>query len=132
MSKFALEAYSDALRRELHPWGIEVACVQPGSIDTPIWAKGFEAATQSRAALPREAIALYGKAMDAVYQFVFKSSRDGIPAKAVARVVHHALTAKRPKTRYLVGRDAKIQAQLVRFLPDRVYDAAVRRFLPSE
>ena len=41
-SKFALEALSDALRVELHPWNIHVAVIEPGAIDTPIWAKGGE------------------------------------------------------------------------------------------
>ena len=132
MSKFALEAFSDALRRELNPFGIEVSCVQPGVIETPIWDKAVKDVDEMRAELPPEATTLYGRAMDSVYGFLFRTGRQAIPASAVAEVVHHALTAKRPKTRYLVGRDAKFQAQLVRFLPDRFYDALVRRLFLRE
>ena len=63
--------------------------------------------------------------MDAVYRLAFEMSRNAIPAVAVARVVHHALTARRPKTRYLVGRDAKLQAQLVPCI-DRLADLLSR------
>ncbi len=129
MSKFALEAYSDSLRRELHAWGIEVACVEPGAIATPIWGKALDSSKHRRATAPPEAIELYGKAIDAMRQQTEQASGRAIPAEAVARVVHRALTARKPKTRYLVGQDAKIQAQLVRFLPDRVLDAILRRFL---
>ena len=50
-------------------------------------------------------------------------------AEEVAEPIVHALTAKKPRTRYLVGRDAKIQARIARIVPDRVFDALVAREL---
>jgi hypothetical protein len=53
--------------------------------------------------------------------------RNGLPPEAVAKVVEHALTARRPKTRYFVGREAKMRAALAKVLPDRVFDRMIAR-----
>jgi hypothetical protein len=56
-------------------------------------------------------------------------SQNAVPASEVARAVRQALTASRPKTRYLVGRDAKLASKLIWLLPDRWLDAFIgRRF----
>jgi NAD(P)-dependent dehydrogenase (short-subunit alcohol dehydrogenase family) len=121
MSKFALEAMTDALRIELRPWGIHVAIVEPGTIKTPMW-------TRERPDPPDEALSLYGERIAAFRDFALKRSAEGAPADAVARVVEHALTAERPKPRYLVGRDARIRAGVER-LPDRIRDRVYKRVL---
>jgi NAD(P)-dependent dehydrogenase (short-subunit alcohol dehydrogenase family) len=125
MSKFAVEAYSDALRRELSPWGIDVSCVEPGAIATPIWQKSIDA----QAGAPLRARTLYAPGMDASRRYAERSSRDALPPELVARVVYHALTAPKPRTRYLIGTRAKIAATLTRLLPDRMLDAAIRKML---
>lgn len=127
MSKFALEAFSDGLRRELRPWNIFVSSVEPGAIDTRIWNKGLDAPENDpdrKTARERE---LYGDAMRALRKLAEKSRDNAVPAERVAKVVHHALTAPRPKTRYLVGPDARITGHLVNVLPDRWLDALLRR-----
>ena len=129
MSKYAVEAYSDSLRRELHPWDVGVSCVEPGAIATPIWEKALDSAAEYRATAPPEAVELYGPVMDAVVRRTEEVSRRTIPATTVAQAVHHALTARRPKTRYLVGSDAKAQALLSRVLSDRMSDALLRLFM---
>lgn len=121
MSKFALEAMTDALRLELRPWGIHVAIVEPGTIKTPMW-------TRERPDPPAEALGLYGERLAAFREFALRRSAGGAPADAVAKAVEHALTAKRPKPRYLVGRDAKLRAGVER-LPDRVRDRVYKRVL---
>lgn len=121
MSKFALEAMSDALRVELRPWGIHVAIVEPGTIKTPMW-------TRERPDPPPEAITLYGDRLAAFRQFALRRSEGGAPAEAVARVVEEALTSPRPKARYLVGRDARLRAGVER-LPDRLRDRVYNRVL---
>jgi NAD(P)-dependent dehydrogenase (short-subunit alcohol dehydrogenase family) len=121
-SKYALEAMSDALRLELQPWGIEVAIVEPGSIATPIWSKGADTATALAARFPPAATGHYAAALDAVRQAATAAARRGIPPDTVATAVEHALTSDRPKTRYLVGTDAKIRARLAAVVPDRVHD----------
>jgi NAD(P)-dependent dehydrogenase (short-subunit alcohol dehydrogenase family) len=62
-SKFALEALSDSLRRELRPWGIEVSVIEPGSIATPMWDKGVDESQQIVDGLPPEGRELYGEAI---------------------------------------------------------------------
>jgi hypothetical protein len=57
------------------------------------------------------------------------ASRAAIPSDAVVQAVLHALTAKRPKTRYLVGRDAKVRAIMLRWLPDRLHDWVLKKIL---
>ena len=122
MSKFALEAMTDSLRVELEPWGIHVAIVEPGTIRTPIW-------TRERPEPPQEALALYGARLDAFRRLAVKRGTSGAPPEAVADAVEHALTAEKPKTRYLVGRDAKLRAR-VELLPDRLRDRVlVKRVL---
>lgn len=125
-SKFAVEALSDALRRELAPWGIPVALIQPGAVATPIWAKSSAAAQALLEGLPAEAHAYYGADIERSKGHALRAARTGIPAAAVALVVHEALTAARPRTRYLVGRDARIGAFMARWLPDRVLDRYTR------
>ena len=129
-SKFALEAVSDSLRRELRGQGIRVSVVEPGGVKTPIWEKGNEAAGAILERMPPEAVERYGRLADALR----KQSREieeetGISPQEVAEVVGHALTAERPKTRYLVGRDAKTRAALATLLPDRAFDALIARAL---
>lgn len=128
-SKFALEAISESERMELAPWGIEVSLVEPGAIDTAIWGKTESYAGSMLQSLPPEANALYGRAIRAVLAMVEYQKRVAIPPDAVARAIEQALTAARPKARYLVGTDAKVQALFARFLPDRWRDALIVRFM---
>jgi NAD(P)-dependent dehydrogenase (short-subunit alcohol dehydrogenase family) len=128
-SKFAMEAITDALRIELRPWGIHVAIVEPGSIATPIWDKSEETADKVERELPPEGRRLYGAVIPALRAFAADAAKRGIPPDAVAKAVAHALTAKRPRTRYLVGTDARIQALLARLVPDRVRDGLIERQL---
>jgi NAD(P)-dependent dehydrogenase (short-subunit alcohol dehydrogenase family) len=127
-SKHALEALADALRVELAPWGIVVSLVEPGAIATPIWTKSADTADRTLGAIDRSALARYEGAMAAVRKAAEGSARRAIPADRVADVVVHALTARRPRTRYLVGLDARLQV-LLRLLPDRVRDQLVARFM---
>jgi NAD(P)-dependent dehydrogenase (short-subunit alcohol dehydrogenase family) len=125
MSKFALEAMADSLRVELAPWGMHVVIVEPGTIATPIWTKPQRSAD----ALPPRAAELYGERMDAFRRLAAqRSSSKAAPVDSVAEVVEHALTSDRPKTRYLVGPDAKRRARVQR-LPDRARDRVLSRFL---
>jgi NAD(P)-dependent dehydrogenase (short-subunit alcohol dehydrogenase family) len=128
-SKFALEALTDALRVELSHSGIEVSIIEPGNISTPIWQKSKAVAAATEAAFPKAATAIYGRELAAVHRFAERAAGRGMSPDAVARAVAHALTATRPKTRYLVGRDAKARALLAKVLPDRTRDALVMKRL---
>jgi len=121
-SKFALEALTDALRMELRPWGIEVSIIEPGAIDTPIWEKSLKTSIEIEEAVTEEGKRLYGETASRVREAVDQSARRAISVEHVVEAVWHALTAVRPKTRYLVGRDAKMRAFMVKWMPDRVQD----------
>lgn len=131
-SKFALEALTDALRLEVRSFGVEVSIVEPGAIATPIWRKGGENARQLLAAYPPEGRALYEAALVSMERVAAGSARRAIPADRVADVVVHALTARRPRTRYLVGLDARLQVLMRALLPDRWLDALVARYLRAQ
>jgi NAD(P)-dependent dehydrogenase (short-subunit alcohol dehydrogenase family) len=126
-SKHALEALADSLRVELRPWGISVSIVQPGSIATPIWTKGAARADELRARFPSEAAELYAKRV-ARFRQVALARGPGADPDDVARAVEHALTARRPKARYRVGRDAHLRAWIER-LPTPVRDRLLAKAL---
>jgi NAD(P)-dependent dehydrogenase (short-subunit alcohol dehydrogenase family) len=129
-SKFALEAVSDSLRRELLPHGVDVIVIEPGGVKTPIWSKSDELATRMTADMPPEAERLYGRLIAAVRKQTAKiATETGIEAREVAEAIGRALTAKRPRARYLVGRDAKGRAVAATVLPARVMDRLVGRAL---
>jgi NAD(P)-dependent dehydrogenase (short-subunit alcohol dehydrogenase family) len=128
-SKFALEAFGDSLRRELRGHGVEVVAVEPGPIATPIWGKGLAAADGHLAAMSEEQHRRYGRLIAAVRREAERNGVKGLHPAAVAATVEGALTASRPRTRYVVGREARVQAVLARLLPDRAMDALVGRAL---
>jgi NAD(P)-dependent dehydrogenase (short-subunit alcohol dehydrogenase family) len=128
-SKHAIEAIGDSLRQEMRGLGVQVAIIEPGSVATPFWDKGQAAAPKARAAMGPELERLYSDDLDAAQAGAERTAARGIPPERVADAVVDALTAARPKTRYLVGTDAKIQAQLRKVLPDRVLDRLIAREL---
>ena len=128
-AKFGLEAVADCLRQELRPWRIDVAVIEPGSIDTPIWERGERIADDVSARAPASQEELYGETIERFRAAVKRTAERGIPPEKVATAIVHALGARRPQTRYVVGADARGQALLARLLPDRALDAAVRRVM---
>ncbi len=118
-SKFALEAISDSLRRELWPFGIEVIVIEPGNIQSKIWDK-VEAMDLTRyRGTPYEAV---------LARFRERALRDGRaapPADLVARAVRRALTARRPPTRIVVSAHPWLE-RLAVGLPDRWLDRLMR------
>lgn len=128
-SKFALEAVSDSLRRELRPWGIRVAVVEPGAVKTPIWDKGRTIADRLERDMGEDARRLYGPLADRMRAEAEKIPDRGVEPDAVARAVEHALDARRPKLRYVVGRDAKTRLRVRALVGDRRFDALVARML---
>ena len=124
-SKFALRAFTDSLRMEMSDFGVHVALIEPGSVATPIWEKAGETTVEVREKMDPEAQRLYGPVLEGMDKIVAETAARGIPPVEVARAVEHALTASKPRTKYLVGRDAKLRAKLVKVMPDRVMDRAI-------
>jgi NAD(P)-dependent dehydrogenase (short-subunit alcohol dehydrogenase family) len=126
-AKFGLEAVGDVFRQELRPWRIRVAIVEPGSIVTPIWERG-QAEVDSIAERAGEGHEeLYGQAIETYGEVARKTGARGIAPEKVAARIEHALRARRPRVRYLVGVDARGQALASRVLPDRLVDWLVAR-----
>ena len=120
-SKFALEAFSDALRRELAPWSIQVISIQPGNIKTPIWEKSFQSAQSIAATYPPEAGFYYPNN-------IIESqggSASLTPPSAVSRAVLKALSSKHPKAHYRVGLSALKYAIYSRLLPTWLLDRLI-------
>jgi NAD(P)-dependent dehydrogenase (short-subunit alcohol dehydrogenase family) len=126
-SKHAIEGFSDSLRREVEPLGVHVSVVRPGAIQSSIWERGNAAADEVLANVPPEALEIYGDAVRGARAAANQRAQEAMPAQEVADVVEHALTADKPKTRYVVGRTGKAMVALERWLPDRVFDRLVAR-----
>jgi NAD(P)-dependent dehydrogenase (short-subunit alcohol dehydrogenase family) len=126
-SKFALEAIADAWRLELRPWGVSVALVEPAMTDTDLWRNApetLEAETAEMSAAHRE---LYGEHLEGMRRTIPRIQKMAKPVDGVAAAIEKALTAARPKARYPVGVDVRVQAALSGVTPDRVKDAAFGR-----
>ena len=124
-SKHAVEALTDALRLELAPEGIHVAVIEPGQVRTPIWDKGLAGFQSFNDRIPPEGMARYGPRLRVFRWMLERAPRYAVPPERVADSVVHALFASEPKTRYVVGRDARVRLWLSRLLPDRAMDALV-------
>ncbi|MBK3578982.1 SDR family NAD(P)-dependent oxidoreductase [Streptomyces sp. MBT65] len=123
-SKAALAALSHSLRAELRHQGVEVTLVEPGAMDTPIFATADRASADLGRAGSAKTQQHYARALDAVATTAARQPL-GPVAPAVDAVVR-ALTARRPATLTTTGRDARALA-LLRFLPDGLRDRVVLR-----
>jgi NAD(P)-dependent dehydrogenase (short-subunit alcohol dehydrogenase family) len=123
-TKFAAEAITDVLRMELHPWGISVSLIEAGAVSTPIWEKSLREADDLRGRVAPERYALYESLMAKVREEAAEAARTALPVEAVVKAVEHAMTARKPKTRYLVGKDAWFWL-LLNLLPDRWRDRLI-------
>jgi NAD(P)-dependent dehydrogenase (short-subunit alcohol dehydrogenase family) len=126
-SKHALEALADSLRIEMRPFGVEVSIIEPGAVATPIWDKSTDAAAQQREAIDPALNEIYGERMDKMSALATKTGARGVDPEEVAEAVERALTDDKPKTRQIVGRQAKIQARLAGLLPSRAWDRLIER-----
>ncbi len=128
-SKAAFESISDALRMELHPFGIRVCVVQPGSIRTPAVEKTLGNADKEVESWPPEQGRRYGALFRAFTQRASERERNGSAPEVVALAIHQALTDGKPRIRYRAGRDATLLTTLPRILPDGILDKIRLRML---
>lgn len=134
-SKFALEAVADSLRRELAPSGVQVAIVEPGAVRTEMVGRGGITLKKLSSEMTPDQEKRYGSLMRAILAQSEGFLRSGVDASQAAKIIATAATARRPKTRYTVGRDAAFLIRLARMLPDRVLDrllASALRERPSQ
>ena len=126
-SKHAIEALGDALRGELHSSNIHVSLIEPGSVKTPIWNKARD--TADGLEIPPELQDEYGRVPAAFGKVLSDTERRGVAPEQVAATIERALTARRPRARYLVGRDARGMVLAHTLLPSGVFDRVLRRVL---
>ncbi len=126
MSKFALEAMSDALRIELAPSGVRVVIVEPGSSPTPIWDTSFQRGL-SNAALQQAKD--YAPLIAAVQRLALADAARGFPPEQFARLVERIVTSRRPAARYTLPWFVGPLIFIREHLPDRLWDWGVRRVL---
>jgi NAD(P)-dependent dehydrogenase (short-subunit alcohol dehydrogenase family) len=117
-SKFALEAVTSALRLELQSSGVAVSIVEPGVVATAFWAKALAAEHALVLNLPPDGSQRYGEALARRRDKMTQFSSTGCLPEAVCNAIFHALTARRPKLRYVVGMDAKLRTTLAAVLPE--------------
>jgi NAD(P)-dependent dehydrogenase (short-subunit alcohol dehydrogenase family) len=134
-TKFALEAVSDSLRREMAPSGVAVVVIEPGAVRTEMLGRAIATGGELTSAMTPEQRRRYGALMLAVNSQAMSSTESGVPADAAAEVIVKAVTARKPRTRYTVGREAA----MIRWLPilpdralDRIFAAALRPYLPEQ
>lgn len=126
-TKFALEGLSDALRRELEPFGIKVIVIEPGGVVSPMSAQVRIKAEKITKQMTPEHRSRYGGLMHAMVSLAESYIKDAVPAEKAGQIIAETLITKRPRTRYTIGRDAAIVRFLNWALPDRVLDKLLAR-----
>lgn len=125
-SKFALEGLSDSLRREVQPFGVKVALIEPGAIATPIWEKAKDEGLGAPSKYSKEVVEAYGPAMKRFTKKVQQMAAKAAPVSVVTKAVEHALLSRGPSTRYPVGRGTKATTLLLNVIPDQLMDRVFR------
>ncbi len=128
-AKFALEAFSDVLRREIGRQGVKVIVIEPGTIATPMWGKGIATMDTFASGMSAEQHARYDDLIAAMRKQAQGQDGTGIQPLHVATVIADAIQSDKPRSRYLVGRDAKLLAGVTGMLSDRTVDRFVARNL---
>lgn len=125
-SKFAVEAVADALRMELKPWGISVVLVEPAQTDTDMWRTADALVEETAGAMSEEKRRLYDRHLAGLKKSIPMSQRLAGRPERVAAVVEHALTARRPRARYVVGAGPRLQLAFMNRLPTAARDRLLR------
>ena len=120
-TKCAMESITDAFRRELAPWGIEVCIMQPGAVRTPLWEKSVGEGDSWFDSVPEAARRLYARGYAAMRKTFVTKSGKGVSTDALADRVVAALTSKSPRARYPMGRDT-LGYRILQKLPDKLVD----------
>jgi NAD(P)-dependent dehydrogenase (short-subunit alcohol dehydrogenase family) len=120
-TKFALEAVSDSLRREIAPLGVQVVVVEPAAVRTKIGDRAIARAQEVASTMTPEQSERYGRLVEAITAQAASAMESGLSADAAAKVIAQAVTARKPRTRYTIGREAAL-LPLLTTLPDRMLD----------
>jgi NAD(P)-dependent dehydrogenase (short-subunit alcohol dehydrogenase family) len=121
MSKHALEAFSEGLRRELMIYGIDVIAIGPGAVVTPIWDKAekLDDAVYDKTD--------YAEALGRFKKYFIAEGRKGLPSERIGEAIYNALTLPKPKARYAIVRGRFVNWTLPNLLPKRAIDRLMAR-----
>ena len=135
-TKFALEAVSDSLRRELAPHGVKVVVIEPGGVRTQMTDQAIVRSTRMVDEMTPTHRARYGRLMHGVISHASAFTDRGVSAERAAAVFVEAATTARPRARYTIGRDSAVLTRVARLAPDRALDrmlaADLRPHLPAD
>ena len=120
-TKYALEGWSDCLRLELKPFGINVVLIEPGLIITEF------GEVLNNDILKRSGTGAYANMAKAVYTATQESygKGEGSPATLIAKVISKAVASQSPKTRYLLGKFAKPMVFIRKYLGTTIFDKII-------
>ncbi|MDZ4760134.1 MAG: SDR family NAD(P)-dependent oxidoreductase [Alphaproteobacteria bacterium] len=121
-SKFALEGFSESLRRELLLLGIDVIVIGPGAVATPIWGKAEQEDVSRYANTP------FAPALVKVRDYMLGLGKIGLKPERIGEAIHLALTLRKPKVRYAVT-PQPLQEFMTRTLPKRQVDKIIGKRL---
>jgi NAD(P)-dependent dehydrogenase (short-subunit alcohol dehydrogenase family) len=121
-SKFALEGYSDSLRRELMLFGVKVIIIEPGAVVTPIWDKAEGVVVQQFPNTP------YDRSLRLFAEQAMKEAKTGFSPEKVGELIWRVLTAPRPRARYAIVPHRLIEWSIPRRLPIEFLDYCIAKF----
>jgi short-subunit dehydrogenase len=121
-SKFALEGYSDSLRRELMLFGIKVILIEPGSVATPIWDKNEAALVQEFPHTP------YDRSLGVFAKQLIREAKTGLPSEKLGELICRVLTTPRPRARYMMAPPRLVEWSIPRRLPAELVDYCMAKF----
>ncbi|PIR22353.1 MAG: hypothetical protein COV44_08040 [Deltaproteobacteria bacterium CG11_big_fil_rev_8_21_14_0_20_45_16] len=130
-SKFALDAFSDSLRRELRPTGVKVVSINPGPIRTPLWQKrlGKMMDWEKIESFSPDLKTAYYSGLSRFYKRIEDSAKKAEPVEIVLRALHKALLSKNPPPRIYVGRGVASFSRLQHWIPERLLDSLVEKLI---
>ena len=128
-AKFALEGFSDVLRREVGRLGVKVIVIEPGNIATPMLGKVIETMDELASNMSAHQHARYDDLIAAIQKLARGQDGSGIQPRQAAEMIADAIQSDKPRTRYLVGRDAKLVARMTSLLGDHSLDRIIGRRL---
>lgn len=135
-SKHAMEAMSDALRNELAPHGVRVVVVEPGGVKTEMARHGLANLRDLGVGMTAEQNGRYGDLVQALPSHVAAFTKAGVTSEVAAKTIARAVTDRKPRTRYTIGRMATFLIRASNLLPDRVLDrmttSDLRKHYPAE
>lgn len=125
-AKFAMEAVNDSLRREMEPFGLKVIMITPGGVSTGMSRQGITTADRLAELMTPEQHKRHDRLVAAVKAQAETWARDGVRPEKAAAVISRAIRARKPRTRYTVGRDAAMLSRMVPFIPAGLLDRMLR------